>query len=411
MQFYFIVLLILAVGMAAAGKGEKFTFSTEAEMIDYLSQKYDVTPKDVKPKTPTSVGRGRGRTPKPDDLNLSLGSQRLSSVSQVVPPPTPSLTSLSSLPKIPPFSGDDPTPRGEISYFEWHHEVKCLRRDASLSESQVFQALRSSLRGTARLLVVSLGDSVSVDAVLHKLSVSFSEPSRQGVTMKEFYSAVQGNESVAAFGCRLEVILQRALEGGSVPTDARNEILCEQLWSGLKSDALKSHTSHKRDAATDYDQFLMDVRKIEKDMGLSVPPTVSKAKVAGVDVQSGTKVSAEVASMSYVDQSLQTMEQRLSDKIRGVQSGMDKRLNSILHKLDNLTLSSQHTQPPPQPQWNTPPPPNYTQPPPSSQPMYRGPPPSNPPYANHSGRGKSQGSNRRGQHVNSQQVGPQVHPN
>ncbi|KAH3871899.1 hypothetical protein DPMN_035114 [Dreissena polymorpha] len=35
----------------------------------------------------------------------------------------------SSVPKLPMFSGDEPCPKGKVSYNEWRFEVKCLRSD------------------------------------------------------------------------------------------------------------------------------------------------------------------------------------------------------------------------------------------------------------------------------------------
>jgi hypothetical protein len=105
--------------------------------------------------------RGYGRGIKPTSFSFSPSA----------PPPSRTL-------KIPPFSEDDPTPKAEISYSEWHHDVQCLKKDPSLLDSQVRQAVRFSLRGTAWRLVVSLGESVFIDDILHKLSVYNAERSR-----------------------------------------------------------------------------------------------------------------------------------------------------------------------------------------------------------------------------------------
>ncbi|KAH3834256.1 hypothetical protein DPMN_107576 [Dreissena polymorpha] len=67
--------------------------------------------------------------------------------------------------------------------------------------------------------------------------------------MKEFLNASQKlEETVTSFGCRLEAILEQAFEGGHLPRSAKNELMCERLWSGLHSEALKSSTRHKLDS-------------------------------------------------------------------------------------------------------------------------------------------------------------------
>ncbi|KAH3889436.1 hypothetical protein DPMN_013490 [Dreissena polymorpha] len=199
-------------------------------------------------------------------------------VSTLIQPPSspsgnqPVLLSSGHIPKIPLFSGEDPVPRNAITFYEWRHEVRCLMQDSTYISSQVLQAIRNSLRGTARKLV-SLGDSASVDLIFQKLDVNFAEPARKGITMKEFFNASQKlEETVTSFGCRLEAILEQAFEGGHLPRSAKNELMCERLWSGLHSEALKSSTRHKLDSSQQYDQLLKDIRQVEKELKLSNPP-------------------------------------------------------------------------------------------------------------------------------------------
>ncbi|KAH3832983.1 hypothetical protein DPMN_106279 [Dreissena polymorpha] len=201
---------------------------TEEEMLEILSNKYEFHPKGT-PYAAKQVGA------KPNILPF---------VSTPIQPPSsppgnqPVLLSSGHIPKIPLFPGEDSVPRNEITFYEWRHEVRCLMQDSTYTSSQVLQAIRNSLRGTARKLVVSLGDSVSVDLIFQKLDVNFAEPARKGITMKEFFNASQKlEETVTLFGCRLEAILEQAFEGGHLPRSAKNELMCERLWSGLHSEA------------------------------------------------------------------------------------------------------------------------------------------------------------------------------
>ena len=231
---------------------------SEQEMLRILAAKYDFTPKCTVPPPTTSVS-DTGAKDKIAPL-MSLATQPTPSFVHQPLASTPSQFAFSPMPsnlkvpKIPSFSGDIPTPKSEISFYEWRHEVRCLRKDVSLSHSQVPQAMRSSLRGTARRLVVSLGESVTVDSVLKKLEVNFSEPTSKGVNMREFFNCSQRpDESVTSFGCRLESILDQAFEVSKFQGADRSEMLCERLWSGLRSESLRTNTRHKFDSATDYD--------------------------------------------------------------------------------------------------------------------------------------------------------------
>lgn len=52
---------------------------------------------------------------------------------------------VSKLPKIPHFSGDELMAKGEVLFYEWRHEVRCLRKDPSHSSPLISQARRTFL--------------------------------------------------------------------------------------------------------------------------------------------------------------------------------------------------------------------------------------------------------------------------
>ena len=312
---------------------------TEDEMLKILSTKYHFTPKGLPP--PATRPKAK---PEP-----------LMSLAATTPPPgfsspvlhSPGFT-YSKLPKIPTFSGDDPVPKSEIGYYEWRHEVSCLRRDSSFTNAQVLQAIRASLRGTARRLLVSLGDSVSIEAVVRKLEVYFGEPAKKGISMREFFNASQRHdESVTAYGCRLEYILDLAFEGGHLPRAGRDELLCERLWSGLRSELLKSNTRHKLDSNPDYNQFMQDVRQVEVELKLSASQS-NKSK------QLSAQLSSESTDFS---KQMADLEQRMKSQMSSLQSGIDKKFAAVLQRLDSLSQPSYSTPPPVV--FPTPPPPTF----------------------------------------------------
>ncbi|KAH3835976.1 hypothetical protein DPMN_109345 [Dreissena polymorpha] len=120
---------------------------TEEEMFEILSNKYEFHPKGT-PYAAKQVGT------KPTILPfVSTPIQSPSSPSGN----QPVILSSCHIPKIPLFSGEDPVPRNEITFYEWRHEVKCLMQDNTYTSSQVLQAIRNSLRGTARKLSCFFG--------------------------------------------------------------------------------------------------------------------------------------------------------------------------------------------------------------------------------------------------------------
>ncbi|KAK3103445.1 hypothetical protein FSP39_019291 [Pinctada imbricata] len=74
-----------------------------------------------------------------------------------------------SIPKLPTFSGNESSQKGEVTYDVWSFEVRCLKRTGQYPEHIILQALRNSLKGTARSMSVSLGEGASVNDVLTKL--------------------------------------------------------------------------------------------------------------------------------------------------------------------------------------------------------------------------------------------------
>jgi hypothetical protein len=314
---------------------------TEEEMLSILSRKYLFVPKVLKPETntsttPSSGGGDVGARPKVQPL-MSLATHPPPSFN-FSPAPHQYVPTAIKVPKIPLFSGDTPTPKSEISFYEWRHEVRCIRNDPCYNPTHVIQAIRSSLRGTARRLVVSLGDSVSADSIINKLEVNFGEPALKGVTMKEFYNCCQrADESVTSFGCRLESILDQACESGLVSDINRSEMLCDRLWSGLYSSTLKNNTRHKLDSINDYDSLIKHIRQVEKELSLSAPSSkTSSSKSPHVSVQ-----------QQYPDfhTEISDLEQRLNTRISAIQSDVDMKFSAILQRLDSLSTDTPQANP------------------------------------------------------------------
>ena len=87
--------------------------------------------------------------------------------------PLPSMTDSKyllghNLPKLQTFSREEPLAKGEVTYKEWHFEIKCLQTDPSVTDSQLMQALIRTLRGSARQVLISLREKGTLVQVLHK---------------------------------------------------------------------------------------------------------------------------------------------------------------------------------------------------------------------------------------------------
>jgi hypothetical protein len=146
---------------------------------------------------------------------------------------------------IPPFSWDETPQKGDVSYREWLYEVQCLLNDPNI-KSTLIQCIHRSLRGTAKKMLIPLGEKASVKDILDKLDILFGEVSDNGMIMEDFFIAFQkSDENATIFGCRSENMLQNAIDNGYLDRAAKNDLLRHTLCTSLSSDRLLSQTRHK----------------------------------------------------------------------------------------------------------------------------------------------------------------------
>ena len=314
---------------------------TEDIMIKKLlaSGKYDILPnistplkgvQGTKPKT-FSVGRGRAKLsdtfslsqPNPDDQTVSFN---LRGHSQIV--------SSEVIPKIPPFSGDEPPQKGDVTYSEWRFEIKCLQGDPGVSSGHLLQAMRRSLRGTARKMLIPLGERATTSEILDKLDALFSDISTNGMIMQEFFNSFQlPNENVTSFGCRIESLLQTAIDNNHLRKEAKNDLLRHKFWTSLSSEKLKSQTRHKYDTIQNYDQLLREIRQVEKEINISSRGT---CKSGESNVLRERKVHSHTisADTDETEKRLFALERKLDAKVSEIETRMDDKFSKILERLE-----------------------------------------------------------------------------
>ena len=164
-------------------------------------------------------------------------------------------------PKISTFSAEDPKPKSESSFEEWKYEVKCLRKDNMYSEAVIGQVVRKSLKGDAKRVLVQMKEGATVDDILQKLEGMYGNVATPMSILQEFYTVYQKqDESVAAWGLRLESILQKAIEKGQVRQDDRDNL--------LRSEKLKLATNIHFHECKSFDLLRQKVRAQEYEMKL-----------------------------------------------------------------------------------------------------------------------------------------------
>lgn len=236
-----------------------------------------------------------------------------------------------NVPKIPQFSGDEPAQKGDVTFNVWRFEVKCLELDNQVSGQMLLQAIRKSLRGTARSMLIPLGESASCKQIVEKLNGLFGNVSSNESVMQQFYTVVQAeNESVTAFGCRLESLLQVAIDKGHVSIEAKDDMLRSKFWTSLRNERLKDQTRHKYDTVKTFDHLLREIRAVEVEMGTTDKVKGKVAQHHPVQIPQQTsegidRLSKQMATMmdklKALEEKIVSFETRDTDKHTVSQTG------------------------------------------------------------------------------------------
>ncbi|CAC5399794.1 unnamed protein product [Mytilus coruscus] len=109
-----------------------------------------------------------------------------------------------------------------------------------------------------------LGVEATVDDVIDRMDSIFGSVDVKEVLLAHFYTACQGDdEDVSSWGCRLEDILNKALQRGNIYEQDTDEMLRAKFWKGLRPE-LRKVSMHKFDRIQEFNQLLIAMREIEE---------------------------------------------------------------------------------------------------------------------------------------------------
>ena len=214
-----------------------------------------------------------------------------------------------TFPKFSVFSGEDPKPKSEATFEEWKYEVNCIRQEGSHTEQSIAQAIRKSLRGQAKCVLLPMGTSANIQDILDRLEGVFGNVASGESALQEFYMASQKqDESVAAWGLRLEEILQKAVQKGHVKVEDKNDMLRTKFWRSLRSDRLKNATRVHYESITKFEMLRRAVREEEHELKIS----------SGIQHQSTTthkeeKKTAEESQMNILLKKMASLEEQIKE--------------------------------------------------------------------------------------------------
>ena len=217
-------------------------------------------------------------------------------------------------PRFPIFSGED---KCETSFEVWKSDVKCAISEGTCSDALILQAIRTSLKGKALSLLLTLPNANPTE-IIAKLEGVYGNIYPTEQLIQQFYGAKQNEgESVADYGMRLERLLQTCIDRGDISAVVRNEMLRSKLWSGLTDQSLRNASRYKYDSIEDFDLLRMELRTIELDMK-SAPPSSHPPKAT----ESATN-STKKGTVSQVSDRNDTAMRDIMSKLDSISKRMD----------------------------------------------------------------------------------------
>ena len=208
------------------------------------------------------------------------------------------------IPKLPTFYGNN---KGETKYDEWRYQVQCLIRENHTHQT-IAEAIRCSLKENASRIAMRLGPLATVDDIIDKMDSIFCSVDPKESLLAQFYTARQGeDETVSAWGCRLEDILTKAQQRCKIYEENVQEMLRSKFWKGLKPE-LQRISGHKFDSIKDFYQLLIAMRELEEQRRQDTSESTAKPKPAKQADTSSKEVRELRALVKRLTSQVETLE-------------------------------------------------------------------------------------------------------
>lgn len=238
------------------------------------------------------------------------------------------------VPRISTFSGS--TSKGEAGFEDWRFEVRCLMRDDAVHGDLLLKSVRSSLKGEASCVAMHLRENATLKDVLAKLERVYGTVESGTTLLQQFYNCRQEeNETIGAYGCRLEDVLSKAIARGAVAEKQSDEMLRGKLWSGLKDERVRNATRYKLEQIHSFDELIGELRAAEKEIREFDGVRGHRARAQKVMYAPQTKCSDN-------EESTKKSIEELAQKVKSIEDAVSKQqntskiLNKILDRIDAL---------------------------------------------------------------------------
>ena len=215
-------------------------------------------------------------------------------------------------PKFSTFSGNEQRQGKECTFEVWKFEVQSCLDDNVHTHQAIAQAIRKSLTGQAKQVLMSCGTTASIHEIMKRLERVFGNVASGESMMQEFYTASQKqNEDVVTWGLRLQGIVDKAVDIGYLKKENTNTMLKDRFWKGLRSEKLKNRSQIHFINISDYQELLSQVKKEENDLKFN--PGVQQQIVKTQIGFSGNSEPPESVNLETVYEKLTVMEENMKE--------------------------------------------------------------------------------------------------
>ena len=230
------------------------------------------------------------RVETPDDLAMVAKALRGIRDPPMAPPPPPppppadpSARFGHHFPKLSNFYGE---PGKEGNWDTFKYEVESLIRGRAFTGEQIMFGIRRAVKGSASDKLRWLGPDVTPRHVLDKLECDYGTVENKESALRKLYTCEQRqNESVESYATRLEELFYRCVELRALRAGDK-DTLKKKLHSGLRTE-LKQMTVYQLDKFDEYDEFKMELRKIESELKIDSGDKKPCKPVVGTEKKGG----------------------------------------------------------------------------------------------------------------------------
>lgn len=155
--------------------------------------------------------------------------------------------------------------------------------------------------------------------------------------LQQFYNCKQEEtESIGAYSCRLEDVLNRAFARGAVDKGRSDEMLRNKLWSGLRDERVRNATRYKLEQIHQFDELVGELRAAEQELkeleGVRATRLRSTNKVMYAP-QVQEKEETGTNTIQELNRKVKALEENLAK-----QADTNRTLNRILERIEALEL-------------------------------------------------------------------------